>query len=164
MQHPTNRPSFMLRPAARPSTRGRRTTCSTRRSAHLRWVGGRGIAPPSAPRVQTTTRGFVRTRRRRARQHARRHPHTHDRARPSPHYRQSAPHLVVLLFLFGTTVAFTPEQIAALLLRPPRAFVAAWTRATNSARRAGFLGYTDAKELLKRGEAVQRRTLTHGVR
>ena len=51
-------------------------------------------------------------------------------------------------FLFGTTVAFTPEQVAALY-PDHRAFVAAWTRATNSARRAGFLVDADAKELLR---------------
>ena len=51
-------------------------------------------------------------------------------------------------FLLGTTVAFTPEQIAALY-PDHRAFVAVWTRATNSARRAGFLVDADAKELLR---------------
>jgi len=50
-------------------------------------------------------------------------------------------------FLFGTTVAFTPEQVVA---RYPdhRAFVSAWTRATNTARRAGFIVDADAKALV----------------
>jgi Alpha/beta hydrolase domain len=51
-------------------------------------------------------------------------------------------------FLFGTTVPFTPEQLASLY--PDHgAFVTAWTRATNVARRAGFLVDADAKELVR---------------
>lgn len=50
-------------------------------------------------------------------------------------------------FLFGSTTPFTPEQMAALY--PDHAtFVSAWTRATKSARKAGFLVPADAKELI----------------
>jgi hypothetical protein len=49
-------------------------------------------------------------------------------------------------FLFGSTVAFTPEQMA--VLYPTHAkFVSAWTQATRSARQAGFLVDADARAL-----------------
>ncbi len=51
-------------------------------------------------------------------------------------------------FLFGSTTPFTSEQLTALY-PDHRAFVVAWTRATNAARRAGFLVDADAKELVR---------------
>lgn len=53
-------------------------------------------------------------------------------------------------FLFGSTVPLTPSQLQ-VLYPNHRAFVAAWTKATNSARTAGFLTAADAKELERAG-------------
>jgi len=50
-------------------------------------------------------------------------------------------------FLFGTTVPFTPSQLAALYRNHGR-FVSAWVHATRSARAAGFLVRADARELV----------------
>ncbi|HZJ25661.1 MAG TPA: alpha/beta hydrolase domain-containing protein [Acidimicrobiia bacterium] len=49
-------------------------------------------------------------------------------------------------FLFGSTAPFTPSQMEALYPSHGK-FVAAWARATRSARAAGFLVRADAKEL-----------------
>ncbi len=49
--------------------------------------------------------------------------------------------------LFGATMPFTPTQLNALYPNH-RQFVSAWTKATKSARRAGFLTDADAKELV----------------
>jgi hypothetical protein len=51
-------------------------------------------------------------------------------------------------FLFGTTTPFTAEQMQTLY-PTHRAFVDAFARATNAARRAGFLVDADAKELVR---------------
>jgi hypothetical protein len=48
-------------------------------------------------------------------------------------------------FLFGSTTPFTPSRLQALY-PDHRAFVSAWTKATRSARAAGFLVAADAKE------------------
>jgi hypothetical protein len=50
-------------------------------------------------------------------------------------------------FLFGSTVPLTPEQSAALYPSHDK-FVSAWTKATKSANKAGFLVDADAKELI----------------
>ncbi len=50
-------------------------------------------------------------------------------------------------FLFGSSVAFTPAQLEALY-PDHAAFVSAFTRATKSARKAGFLVTADAKEII----------------
>ena len=49
-------------------------------------------------------------------------------------------------FLFGTTVAFTPSQLAALY-KTHGQFVSAWSQATEAAHAAGFLVGADAEEL-----------------
>ena len=54
-------------------------------------------------------------------------------------------------FLFGTTVALTPDQLAALYKNHGQ-FVSAWVQATKSARTAGFLVDADAKELISAGK------------
>ena len=51
-------------------------------------------------------------------------------------------------FLFGSSVAFTPAQLEALY-PDHAAFVSAFTRATKSARKAGFLVTADAKEIIE---------------
>jgi hypothetical protein len=54
-------------------------------------------------------------------------------------------------FLFGTTVALTPEQRTALYKNHGQ-FVSAWVQATKSALKAGFLVDADAKELISAGK------------
>jgi Alpha/beta hydrolase domain len=49
-------------------------------------------------------------------------------------------------FLFGTTVPFTPSQLAALYKNHGQ-FVSAWSQATEAAHAAGFLVPADAEEL-----------------
>ena len=49
-------------------------------------------------------------------------------------------------FLFGTTVPFTPSELAELYPNH-RKFASAWRKATKSARKAGFLVRADAREL-----------------
>jgi Alpha/beta hydrolase domain len=49
-------------------------------------------------------------------------------------------------FLFGTTVPFTPSQLAALY-KGHGQFVSAWSQATDAAHAAGFLVGADAEEL-----------------
>ena len=49
-------------------------------------------------------------------------------------------------FLFGTTVPFTPSQLAALYPNHGQ-FVSAWVEATKSARKAGSSSTADAKEI-----------------
>ena len=146
MQHPTNQPSEMFSCGA-PINTGPAHHVLDAAFHHLnRWVS-KGIAPPSAPRLQTTTEvPFALA--------ADEHGNTLGGIRtpavdaPIATLTGNPPGGSSFCFLFGTTVAFTPEQVAALY-PDHRAFVAAWTRATNSARRAGFLVDTDAKELLR---------------
>ena len=146
MQHPTNKPS------------GPNFTCDSpinSWAAHYvldaafhdlnRWVT-KGIAPPVAPRFQTTTTNplvFA----------------TDAHGNVLGGIRTPAVDVPVatltgtpaggtsFCFLFGTTVPFTSTQMTALY-PSHQAFVSAWTRATNSARAAGFLLTPDAKELI----------------
>jgi hypothetical protein len=53
-------------------------------------------------------------------------------------------------FLFGITVPFTPEQLAALY-GDHGGFVSAWVRATRAAERAGFLLPEDARQIRTAG-------------
>jgi Alpha/beta hydrolase domain len=110
-----------------------------------RWVA-KGILPPVAPRLQTTgvspvvfatdangnALGGIRT-----------------PAVDAPVAKLSgqAAGGTSFCFLFGSTVAFTPAQLAALYPDHGK-FVSAWTRATRSALATGFLVPADAKELV----------------
>jgi hypothetical protein len=53
-------------------------------------------------------------------------------------------------FLFGSTVPFTPDQLAALY-KNHGAFASAWVRATKSARKGGFVVGADAREIIAAG-------------
>jgi hypothetical protein len=110
-----------------------------------RWIT-KGIAPPVAPRLQTTSTSPV--------VYA-----TDDHGNALGGIRTPAVDAPVatltgvasggtsFCFLFGSTTAFTPEQLAALY--PTHGwFVSAWRRATNDARAAGFLVPADARELV----------------
>ena len=119
-----------------------------------RWVA-KGVAPPVAPRLETTgmspvvfatdangnVLGGIRT-----------------PAVDAPVATLSGARTggSSFCFLFGTTVPFTPSQLAALYPNHGT-FVAAWTRATKSAREAGFLVDADAKELIVRRGALRHR-------
>jgi hypothetical protein len=113
---------------------------------HLnRWVT-KGIAPPIAPRFQLTTTNpvvFATD----AHGNALGGIRTPAVDAPVATLTGTPPGGTSFCFLFGTTTAFTPAQIAALY-PSHRKFVAAWTRATNSARAAGFLVAPDARELI----------------
>ncbi|HXY92517.1 MAG TPA: alpha/beta hydrolase domain-containing protein [Acidimicrobiia bacterium] len=109
-----------------------------------RWVS-KGILPPVAPRLQTTrispvvfatdangnALGGIRT------------PAVDA---PVATLTGRPPGGNSFCFLFGTTTPLTPSQLR-LLYPSHRKFVSAWTKATNSARAAGFLTAADAKEL-----------------
>ncbi len=150
MLHPTNQPNERFT-CGGPINTGMAHYVLDAAFFHLnRWVA-KGILPPTAPRLETTgtnpvvfatdahgnALGGIRT--------------------PAV----DAPISTVsgkstggnsFCFLFGSTVVFTPEQIEALY-PTHAAFVSAWTRATKSAHKAGFLVAADAKELIAAARA-----------
>lgn len=110
-----------------------------------RWVT-KGIVPPSAPRLETTSDdpivfatdadgnalGGIRT------------PSVDA---PVATLTGKSTGGTSFCFLFGSTTPFTPERLQELY-PSHRAFVDAWTKATKSAQAAGFLVRADAKELI----------------
>ena len=144
MQNPTSQPSPAFTCGA-PINTGPAHYVLDAVFFHLnRWVAN-GVAPPIAPRLQTTgaspvvfatdpngnALGGIRT------------PAVDA---PVAELSGRATGGTSFCFLFGSTVAFTPDQLAALY--PSHAkFVSAWTQATKSARQAGFLVNADAKQL-----------------
>jgi hypothetical protein len=146
MQHPTNQPSGNFT-CGSPINTGPAHFVLDAALHHLdRWVAD-GTLPPKAPRLQTTsdapftlaadehgtTLGGIRT------------PAVDA---PIATLTGRTPGGAAFCFLFGTTTAFTGEQVTTLY-PTHRAFVADWTRATNAARRAGFLMDADAKQLVR---------------
>ena len=145
MQNPTSQPSERFTCGAPISTGPAHFVLDAAISRLNRWVA-KGIAPPVAPRLETTgvspvvfatdangnVLGGVRT-----------------PAVDAPVAALSGKSTGgnSFCFLFGSTVPFTPSQLEALYPNH-RAFVSAWVRATKSARAAGFLVAADAKELI----------------
>ncbi len=144
MQTPTNQPSERFTCASPINTGPAHYVLDAALSRLDRWVT-KGIVPPVAPRLETTgvgpvvfatdangnVLGGIRT------------PAVDA---PIATLSGQATGGSSFCFLFGSTTPFTPDQIAALY-PDHAAFVAAWTRATKSARAAGFLVAADAKEL-----------------
>jgi len=144
MQNPTNQPSPNFT-CGSPINTGPAHYVLDAAFQHLnRWVT-KGVAPPIAPRLETTgvspvvfatdpngnALGGIRT------------PAVDA---PVATLSGRATGGTSFCFLFGSTIAFTPAQLAALY--PTHAkFVSAWTQATKSARQAGFLVAADAKAL-----------------
>jgi Alpha/beta hydrolase domain len=146
MQHPTNQPGGNFTCGA-PINTGPAHFVLDAAFHHLeQWVAD-GTPPPKAPRMQTTstapltfatdqhgnTLGGIRTPALDA---------------PVATLTGKSPGGSAFCFLFGTTTPFTAEQMQTLY-PTHRAFVAAFTRSTNAARRAGFLVDADAKELVR---------------
>ena len=145
MQQPTNQPTGNFT-CGSPINTGPAHFVLDAAFHHLgRWVA-EGTPPPKAPRFRTTsedpftlatdehgnTLGGIRTPALDA---------------PVATLTGKPPGGAAFCFLFGTTTPFTEEQVSALY-PTHRAFVDAWTRAANSARKAGFLTPADAKELV----------------
>jgi Alpha/beta hydrolase domain len=144
MQHPTNQPSPNFTCGAPINTGPAHYVLDAAFYRLNRWVA-KGIAPPVAPRLQSTgtspfayavdangnTLGGIRT-------------PAVDAPVATLSGRSTGGNS--FCFLFGSTVPLTPAQLQ-LLYPTHRAFVSAWTKATNSARAAGFLTAADAKEL-----------------
>ena len=144
MRNPTNQPSENFTCNSPINTGPAHYVLDAAFSRLNRWVA-KGIEPPSAPRLETTgvspvvfatdangnALGGIRT-----------------PAVDAPIAKLSgqATGGSSFCFLFGSTVPFTPAQLE-VLYPDHRAFVSAWTRATKSARVAGFLVPADAKEL-----------------
>jgi Alpha/beta hydrolase domain len=148
LRHPTSQPSPQFTCAV-PINSGPQTFVLRSALAHLdRWVA-RGTPPPRAPRLETSSlapvqyvldanghvRGGIRT------------PAVDAPVATLSGLGQTGSQFC---FLFGTTVPFTDEQLAALYGNHGR-FVAAWTRATLSATLAGYLRPEDAVNLLVAG-------------
>jgi hypothetical protein len=145
MQNPTNQPTANFTCNAPINTGPAHYVLDAAFSRLNRWVT-KGVAPPIAPRLQTTgmspvvfatdangnALGGIRT------------PAVDA---PVATMNGAARGGTSFCFLFGTTVPFTAPRIKALY-PDHRAFVAAWTRATKSAQAAGFLVAADAKELV----------------
>ncbi len=145
MQHPTNQPSEMFT-CGSPINTGMAHYALDAAIRHLdRWVA-KGVAPPRAPRLEVTgtspvvfatdangnTLGGVRT------------PSVDA---PVAALSGRAAGGSSFCFLFGSTTPFSPDRLDTLY-PDHRTFVAAWVRATRSARAAGFLVAADAKELV----------------
>jgi len=144
MQHPTNQPSPNFTCGAPINTGPAHYVLDAAFYRLNRWVA-KGVLPPVAPHLQTTgatpfayavdangnTLGGIRT-----------------PAVDAPVATLSGRSTggTSFCFLFGSTVPLTPSQLK-VLYPNHRAFVSAWTKATNSARAAGFLTATDANEL-----------------
>jgi hypothetical protein len=145
MQHPTKQPDTNF-------------TCSTPINtgpAHYvldaafyqlnRWVT-KGVLPPVAPRLETTSDSPV-TFATDANGNARGGIRTPAVDAPVAALSGRSPGGNSFCFLFGTTAPFTTTQMRTLY-PSHSAFVAAWSRATKSARSAGFLTAGDARELI----------------
>lgn len=141
--HPTSQPSPMFDCGAPINTGQAHYVLDAAFSALNKWVA-KGVLPPKAPRIETTTpfayvtddhgnvRGGVRT-----------------PAVDAPVATLSGRSTggAGFCFLFGSTVPFDADQLH-LLYPNHRTFVDAWTQATNDALHAGFLVKADAKELI----------------
>jgi len=142
MQNPTNKPPGGFACGAPINTGPAHYVVDAAFRALRRWVAS-GIAPPVAPRLQTSGAGFA----------------TDANGNALGGIRTPAVDAPVaklsglsgggssFCFLFGSTVPFPPAQLRTLY-PDHAAFVSAWTRATRSARKAGFLVGADAKELI----------------
>ena len=145
MQNPTSQPSPSFTCGSPINTGPAHYVLDAAFYALNRWVSN-GVAPPVAPRLQTTgvspvvfatdangnVLGGIRT-----------------PAVDAPVATLSGSAKEggsAFCFLFGSTVPFTPSQLRALY-PSHRTFVSAWVRATRSALAAGFLVAADAKEL-----------------
>ena len=149
MQHPTNQPSPNFTCDV-PINTGPQTFVLRAAIAHLdRWVAG-GTPPPEAPRLETISiqplqfavdangivRGGIRT------------PAVDAPVAKLSGLGQTGG--TQFCSLFGTTVPFTDDQLTALY-RNHGGFVWAWSRATLSAARAGFLRPVDTFHLVVAG-------------
>ncbi len=144
MQHPTNQPSPNFTCSSPINTGPAHYVLDAAFYRINRWVA-KGVAPPVAPRLQTTgvspvvfatgangnVLGGIRT------------PAVDA---PVATLSGRAKGGTSFCFLFGSTVPFTPSQLK-VLYPNHRKFVSAWVQATKSARAAGFLVDADAKEL-----------------
>ena len=145
MQNPTNQPTPNFTCSSPINTGPAHYVLDAAFYRLNRWVA-KGVAPPIAPRLQTTgvspvvfatdpngnVLGGIRT-----------------PAVDAPVATLSGVGTggTSFCFLFGSTVPFTPAQLAALYPNHAK-FVSAWTQATNRARKAGFLVDADAKQLV----------------
>jgi Alpha/beta hydrolase domain len=144
MQHPTNRPNPNFTCQSPINTGPAHFALDAAFFGLNRWVAN-GVVPPVAPRLQTTgvspvvfatdangnVVGGIRT-------PAVDAPVATLSGLPQPGSE--------FCFLFGTTVPFTPSQLAALYENHGE-FVSASVQATESARNAGFLVEADAEEI-----------------
>ena len=146
MLHPTNQPDPHFSCSVPINSGPAHFVLDTAISAINRWVA-RGILPPVAPRLQTTTTNPVAFA-------------TDTHGNVLGGIRTPAVDAPVaalsgvppqggsqFCFLFGTTVPFTTPQLAALYPNHST-FVTAWAKATRSSLAEGFLVPADAKELL----------------
>ncbi|MGH7291521.1 MAG: alpha/beta hydrolase domain-containing protein, partial [Myxococcota bacterium] len=142
--NPTDQPNEMFTCGAPINTGMAHYVLNAAFSALNRWVA-KGVLPPEAPRLETTedpfafvtddngnVRGGIRT-----------------PAVDAPVATQSGRSTggTSFCFLFGSTVPFTPDRLEELYPNH-KAFVAAWTKATKSAQKAGFVTAADARELI----------------
>jgi hypothetical protein len=146
LQHPTNKPPGPNFTCDAPINSWAAHYVLDAAFYHLnRWVT-KGIAPPLAPRFQLTgTNPVVFA------------TDTHGNAlggvrtpavdAPVATLTGIPPGGTSFCFLFGTTTPFTPAQMKSSYTDHHN-FVAAWTKATNAARAAGFLLPADARELI----------------
>jgi hypothetical protein len=145
MQNPTNQPNPNFTCGAPINTGPAHYVLDAAFYQLNRWVTKK-ILPPVAPRLQTTSSGpvvFAVD----ANGNALGGIRTPAVDAPVATLSGRPPGGNSFCFLFGTTTPFTAAHIAALYPNH-RAFVTAWTRATNSARTKGFLTTADAKELV----------------
>jgi hypothetical protein len=145
MQNPTNQPSATFTCGSPINTGPAHYVLDAAFYRLNRWVT-KGVAPPVAPRLETTgvspvvfatdpngnALGGVRT------------PAVDA---PVATLSGRATGGTSFCFLFGSTVPLTPAQLAVLYPTHGK-FVSAWTQATKSARQAGFLVDADAKSLV----------------
>ena len=144
MQNPTNTPSPAFTCDAPINTGPAHYVLDAAIHQLNRWVAD-GIRPPVAPRLEVTgtspvifatdangnALGGIRT------------PAVDA---PVAALRGGTPGGNSFCFLFGTTTPLTPAQLETLY-PTHRQFVVAWNRATDAARKAGFLTAADAREL-----------------
>jgi hypothetical protein len=144
MQNPTNQPNPNFTCSSPINTGPAHFVLDAAVSSLDRWVAN-GVVPPVAPRLQTTgvspvvfatdangnAVGGIRT------------PAVDAPVAKLSGLPQGGSQFC---FLFGTTVPFTPSQLAALYKNHGQ-FVSASVEATKSARSAGFLVDADAKEI-----------------
>ncbi len=148
MQNPTNQPNPLFTCQVPINTGPQHFVLDTAFHAMDRWMA-HGVRPPIAPRLETTgsspvvfatdangnVRGGIRT------------PAVDAPVATLSGQPQGGSQFC---FLFGTTVPFTPDQLAALYPNHGR-FVVDWVGATLRARIAGFLTTADTIELIRAG-------------